>query len=84
VPRWLDDGLLDRHPSPDDVVVVWCETCGMNPAKYRDPDECSTCGEYRRRTGRVRPEALVQRQADLNWMNHERKLAAEMRARLTR
>lgn len=39
------------------VSVRACPTCAWKPV--RAGGECSTCWDYRHRTGRQRPEALI-------------------------
>jgi hypothetical protein len=41
-----------------------CANCGINPAHGRS--RCRPCLEYRRRTGKERPEQLYRRQYALN------------------
>ena len=56
-----------------------CTTCHRADAVAKN--ECGSCYEYRRRTGRPRPRDLWKRTARLRWERHTRDVeAARLRA----
>jgi hypothetical protein len=63
-------------------MADYCGTCEVNPAEVKG--ECDTCYRYRKRTGKVRPDATRRQiEANARWAPRHIKLLRKTLKALT-